>query len=105
MIDKLPFVPPGDPITAARIEAIKTSGGNGFVDYQVPLAILTLQQGFGRLIRHRSDRGILVLLDPRVQTMAYGRRFLASLPPAPLTHDLADVERFFSRHSSEQGVK
>ena len=105
VIDKLPFVPPGDPITAARIEAIKTSGGNGFVDYQVPLAILTLQQGFGRLIRHRSDRGILVLLDPRVQTMAYGRRFLASLPPAPLTHDLADVERFFSRHSSEQGVK
>lgn len=105
VIDKLPFVPPGDPITAARIEAIETSGGNGFVDYQVPLAILTLQQGFGRLIRHRSDRGILVLLDPRVQTMAYGRRFLASLPPAPLTHDLADVERFFSRHSAEQGVK
>ena len=105
VIDKLPFVPPGDPITAARIEAIEASGGNGFVDYQVPLAILTLQQGFGRLIRHRSDRGILVLLDPRVQTMAYGRRFLASLPPAPLTHDLADVERFFSRHSSEQGVK
>ena len=94
VIDKLPFAPPADPITAARIEAVVADGGNGFADYQVPLAILTLLQGLGRLIRHRRDRGVLALLDPRVQTKGYGRRFLASLPPAPMTHDLADVERF-----------
>ncbi len=94
VIDKLPFAPPGDPITAARIEAILANGGNAFIDYQIPLAILTLLQGLGRLIRHRSDRGVLALLDPRVQTKGYGQRFLASLPPAPITHDLSDVEQF-----------
>ena len=95
IIDKLPFASPGDPVTAARIEAIKARGGDAFADYQVPLAILALQQGLGRLIRHRSDRGVLAILDPRLRTMAYGRRFLDSLPPAPVTHDLAAVEQFF----------
>ena len=95
IIDKLPFASPGDPITAARIEAIKARGGDAFADYQVPLAILALQQGLGRLIRHRTDRGVLAILDPRLRTMAYGRRFLQSLPPAPVTHDLAAVEQFF----------
>jgi ATP-dependent DNA helicase DinG len=95
IIDKLPFASPGDPITAARIEAIKARGDDAFADYQVPLAILALQQGLGRLIRHRTDRGVLAILDPRLRTMGYGRRFLESLPPAPVTQDLAAVERFF----------
>jgi ATP-dependent DNA helicase DinG len=96
VIDKLPFASPGDPITAARIEAITGSGGDAFNDYQVPLAILTMLQGLGRLIRHRSDRGILAVLDPRVKTMGYGRRFLESFPPSPISQDLADIERFFA---------
>jgi ATP-dependent DNA helicase DinG len=95
VIDKLPFASPADPVTAARIEAINARGGDAFADYQVPLAILTLKQGLGRLIRHRSDRGVLAVLDPRLRTMGYGRRFLASLPPAPVTDDLDAVERFF----------
>jgi ATP-dependent DNA helicase DinG len=97
IIDKLPFASPGDPITAARIEAIAERGGQPFGEYQVPLAILTLLQGLGRLIRHRDDRGVLAVLDPRLQTMGYGRRFLASLPPAALTRDLAEVRRFFGQ--------
>jgi ATP-dependent DNA helicase DinG len=95
IIDKLPFASPGDPVTAARIDAINAAGGDAFADYQVPLAILALQQGLGRLIRHRADRGVLAVLDPRLRTMGYGRRFLASLPPAPVTHDLEAVGRFF----------
>ncbi len=96
IIDKLPFASPGDPITAARIEAINTAGGSAFGDYQVPLAVLALQQGLGRLLRHRNDRGVLAVLDPRLRTMAYGGRFRASLPPAPVTHDLEDIARFFA---------
>jgi len=95
IIDKLPFASPADPVTAARIEAIKAGGGDAFATYQVPLAILALQQGLGRLIRHRNDRGVLAILDPRLRTMGYGRRFLDSLPPAPVTQDLGAVERFF----------
>jgi len=96
IIDKLPFASPADPITSARIDALRAQGGEPFDDYQVPLAILALQQGLGRLIRHRKDRGVLAVLDPRLKTRGYGRRFLASLPPAPVVHDLAAVERFFS---------
>jgi ATP-dependent DNA helicase DinG len=95
IIDKLPFASPADPVTAARIDAIRAHGGDPFADYQVPLAILTLQQGLGRLIRHRTDRGVLAILDPRLTTRGYGQRFLASLPPAPVTDDLRAVERFF----------
>jgi ATP-dependent DNA helicase DinG len=95
VIDKLPFASPGDPVTAARIDAITARGGDAFGDYQVPLAILALQQGLGRLIRHRADRGVLAILDPRLKTMGYGRRFLASLPPAPVTSDLSAVGQFF----------
>jgi ATP-dependent DNA helicase DinG len=95
IIDKLPFASPGDPITSARIEAINEAGGNAFGDYQIPLAILALQQGLGRLIRHRTDRGVLAVLDPRLRTMGYGRRFLASLPPAPVTHDIGALDKFF----------
>jgi ATP-dependent DNA helicase DinG len=97
IIDKLPFASPGDPITAARIEAINSRGGSAFGEYQVPLAILTLQQGLGRLLRHRQDRGVLAVLDPRLRTMAYGRRFLASLPPAPIVSDVQAIARFFEQ--------
>jgi ATP-dependent DNA helicase DinG len=96
IIDKLPFASPADPITAARIEAIRARGGEPFGEYQVPLAILTLQQGLGRLIRHRQDRGVLAVLDPRLRTRGYGRRFIASLPEAPIVRDLQAVERFLS---------
>jgi ATP-dependent DNA helicase DinG len=103
IIDKLPFASPGDPITSARIEAINARGGSAFGEYQIPLAILALQQGLGRLIRHRQDRGVLAVLDPRLRTMGYGRRFLASLPPAPVTHDIEAVGRFFERDSFDRG--
>jgi ATP-dependent DNA helicase DinG len=96
IIDKLPFASPGDPITAARIEAINAEGGDAFADYQVPLAILTMLQGLGRLIRHRTDRGVLAVLDPRLRTMGYGRRFLDSFPPAPVTQNPEAITRFFA---------
>jgi ATP-dependent DNA helicase DinG len=96
IIDKLPFASPAEPVTAARIEAIRARGGEPFEDYQVPLAILALRQGLGRLIRHRRDRGVLTVLDPRLRTKGYGRRFLASLPPAPVVHELDAVSAFLS---------
>ena len=102
IIDKLPFASPGDPITAARVDAIAARGGSAFGEYQIPLAILALKQGLGRLLRHRQDRGVLAVLDPRLKTMAYGRRFLTSLPPAPVTHDLDDISRFFDRETDDQ---
>ena len=97
IIDKLPFAPPGDPITAARMESIARGGGSPFDEYQVPLAVLTLLQGLGRLIRHRRDRGVLSVLDPRLLNKGYGRRFLASLPPTPIVHDLEPVRTFMAR--------
>jgi ATP-dependent DNA helicase DinG len=96
IIDKLPFASPGEPVTAARIESIRARGGEPFGDYQVPLAILALRQGLGRLIRHRRDRGVLAVLDPRLRTKGYGRRFLASLPPAPVVHELETVTSFLA---------
>src|SRR5262249_56896732 len=84
------------PITAARIDAIGARGGEPFEEYQVPLAILALQQGLGRLIRHRQDRGVLAVLDPRLRTKGYGRRFLTSIPPAPVVYELDAVSAFLS---------
>ena len=96
IVDKLPFTSPGDPITAARIDSIRARGGEPFEEYQVPLAILALQQGLGRLIRHRRDRGVLAVLDPRLRTKGYGRRFLASLPPAPVVYELDSLSTFLA---------
>jgi len=94
IIDKLPFASPGDPVVAARIDQLRNRGGNPFAEYQVPVAILTLKQGLGRLIRSASDRGILAVLDSRLLEKAYGRRFLESLPPARLVHDRSEIEGF-----------
>ncbi len=93
IIDRLPFASPGDPLVKARIESINKRGGNAFQEYQIPLATLTLLQGLGRLIRTKTDRGVLAVLDPRLTRMGYGRRFLASFPPAPATNDLAAIAR------------
>ena len=97
IVDKLPFASPAEPVTAARIEAINARGENAFEQYQLPLAILTLEQGLGRLIRHRLDRGVLAVLDPRIRSKGYGARFLAALPPAPVVSRLDDIARFFAR--------
>jgi ATP-dependent DNA helicase DinG len=104
VIDKLPFAPPDDPVLAARIEGIRSEGGNPFNDLQLPQAVLQLKQGAGRLIRDESDRGVLMLCDPRLVTKPYGRRILGSLPPMALTRDLSAVQRFFSaRPASGRG--
>jgi ATP-dependent DNA helicase DinG len=97
IIDKLPFAVPSDPVVAARMKAIEEAGGKPFFDYQVPSAVLTLKQGFGRLIRSLEDRGVLVLLDPRITQKRYGQTFLASLPPYRMTATITDVEKFFER--------
>lgn len=94
IVDKLPFAVPSDPVVDARIRAIRESGGNPFYDYQIPEAALALKQGFGRLIRSRSDRGVLVMLDNRMTKMKYGRLFLESLPPYSFTTDIQDVQHF-----------
>jgi ATP-dependent DNA helicase DinG len=96
IIDKLPFAVPSDPILRARTDAITAAGGNAFNDLQVPQAVIALKQGFGRLIRSLTDRGLLVLLDPRIRTTRYGATFLDSLPPYRRTDDITEVERFFA---------
>jgi ATP-dependent DNA helicase DinG len=96
VIDKLPFAAPDDPVLVARLDALREAGGNPFTDWQIPTAVIALKQGAGRLIRDVHDRGVLVLCDPRLTTRAYGKLFLASLPPLPRTRVLGDVERFFA---------
>ncbi|MGB5177185.1 MAG: ATP-dependent DNA helicase [Gammaproteobacteria bacterium] len=96
IIDKLPFSSPGDPILQARIEALREQGINPFMAYQLPYAVISLKQGVGRLIRDRSDRGVLVLCDPRLRSKAYGRIFLKSLPQMPCTSDSDRVHEFFA---------
>ena len=94
IIDKLPFAVPSDPIVAARVRALEEDGRNAFAEYQIPEAVLALKQGFGRLIRSKTDRGILSILDNRIRRMHYGKIFLESLPEYTTTQDLAEVARF-----------
>jgi ATP-dependent DNA helicase DinG len=100
VIDRLPFNPPDDPVLAACIERINRAGGNAFMDYQVPRAVIALKQGAGRLIRDETDRGALVICDPRLVEKPYGRRIWRALPPFRRTRVLAEVEAFFSGRAS-----
>ena len=100
IIDRLPFAVPSDPVVAARVKAIDADGGNAFFQYQVPAAVITLKQGFGRLIRSLHDRGLLVLLDNRILKKQYGRTFVESLPNYRRTTDMRVVEQWFSRTSA-----
>ena len=95
IVDRLPFAVPTDPVVQARMRAIEEAGGKPFFEYQVPSAVIALKQGFGRLIRSLNDRGVLMLLDPRLERQRYGRIFLESLPPYRITQDIRDVENFF----------
>jgi ATP-dependent DNA helicase DinG len=97
IIDKLPFDSPGDPLVAGRIESVRARGGNPFMEYQLPSAIISLKQGLGRLIRNVSDQGILSILDVRMLTSRYGRFFFDSLPQIPLSHELSDIRSFFEQ--------
>ncbi len=101
-IDRLPFAAPDDPVLEARLDAVRRAGGNAFRDEQLPSAVIALKQGAGRLIRSFTDRGLLVLCDPRLLGKSYGRVFLDSLPPLPRTRDIADVHAFFARESTDQ---
>src|SRR3981081_2813238 len=96
IVDRWPFAVPSDPIVAARVRALQEEGRNAFAEFQVPAAVLALKQGFGRLIRAKTDRGVLVLLDSRLERMPYGKIFLESLPQYRRTHDLKEVQRFLS---------
>jgi len=95
IIDRLPFAVPSDPVVAARVKAVDADGGNAFFQYQVPSAVITLKQGFGRLIRSLHDRGLLALLDNRILKKQYGRVFVESLPNYRRTTDIGQVEKFF----------
>ena len=95
IIDRLPFAVPSDPVVAARVRAVDDAGGNAFFQYQVPAAVITLKQGFGRLIRSLHDRGLLCLLDNRILKKQYGRVCLESLPRYRRTSELGVVEQFF----------
>ena len=97
IIDKLPFAVPSDPIVAARSRFIDENGGRSFFEYSVPQAVISLKQGIGRLIRSRTDRGIIEILDPRLKTKGYGRDFLQSLPRMPIISDLADAEDLMTK--------
>ena len=96
IIDKLPFAVPTDPLVAARSRFIDENGGRSFSDYSVPQAVISLKQGIGRLIRSKTDRGVIAILDPRIRTKPYGREFLTSLPRMRITSSHSDIEHMIS---------
>lgn len=100
-IDKLPFASPADPLMMARLEFIRRQGGNGFTSHQLPLAVLALKQGAGRLLRDQSDFGVVVLCDPRITSKSYGKMFLKSLEPMRNTGSLTEVQQFLAAHESK----
>ncbi|HVB97770.1 MAG TPA: ATP-dependent DNA helicase [Candidatus Dormibacteraeota bacterium] len=102
IVDRLPFAVPSDPVVAARVRALAEDGRNAFVEYQVPEAVLALKQGFGRLVRSRGDRGVLVILDNRIRRKSYGRIFLESLPDYTISESLADVKQFMADRPSKR---
>jgi ATP-dependent DNA helicase DinG len=104
IIDKLPFAPPDDPVLAARIDKMNAEGKNAFMEYQLPYAVITLKQGAGRLIRDETDRGVLMICDPRLISKPYGRRVWQSLPPFKRTRALADVQGFFAGDETAEKV-
>ncbi len=103
IIDKLPFAAPDDPVLAARLTEINRSGGNAFMDFQLPQAVITLKQGAGRLIRDESDHGVLMICDPRLLGKPYGKRIWRSLPPMQRTRDPAVACRFLRELRSVRG--
>ena len=105
VIDKLPFGSPGDPVMSARIDHMKQAGGNPFYEYQIPQAAIALKQGVGRLIRDVTDRGVLMLCDPRMRSRDYGEVFITSLPPMPITRGLDEVQQFYRKEHDEIPVE
>jgi ATP-dependent DNA helicase DinG len=102
VIDKLPFAPPDDPVLAARIDRMNREGRSAFLEYQLPEAVITLKQGAGRLIRDETDRGVLMICDPRLLTRGYGKRVLASLPPMRLTRSGEEAAGFFGQRATSR---
>jgi ATP-dependent DNA helicase DinG len=100
IIDRLPFAPPGDPVVAARLRALEEQGQDGFSELSVPAAALALRQGFGRLVRRKTDRGLVAVLDRRLVTKGYGRAFLATLPRCPLLRSVADAQRWWDANGT-----
>ena len=101
VIDRLPFAPPDDPVLAARIARINAEGRNAFMEYQLPEAVINLRQGAGRLIRDETDRGVLMICDPRLVTKPYGRKIWQSLPPMRRTRNVDDVCGFLEHPDRE----
>ncbi len=101
IIDKLPFASPGDPVLKARLDAMTQQGKNPFFEYQLPTAVIALRQGIGRLIRDVTDRGVLMVCDPRLLKRSYGQLFLDSVPPMSRTRNIEDVEAFFQKEVKE----
>ena len=103
VLDKIPFAPPNDPVVAARCARLDREGGNGFTQYSVPLAAMTLKQGFGRLIRTQQDAGVVAILDRRIVSKGYGRALLAGLPPARRVGTLDELRSFYASIEAGQG--
>ena len=102
LIDKLPFAPPDEPLLVARADAVRRDGGDPFTALQLPAAVIGLKQGVGRLIRDAGDSGVVVICDPRLTSRGYGRIFLDSLPPMPITADIEEVRVFFARRDARE---